>query len=264
MSQLFRGVIHLSSITSLLLVAATPTLSGFPYVTASEQIGEDILNTVRGGRVYTPPPNSRTSEENHTSAGVRGCGVELAALAPRFNFVGQAISTRPTFVWYVFGERAVSLEFNLYHYQSDGTLEAVLTEPVGQSAAGYMTYTLPPNQPALTPGDTYLWRVVMYCNQDLETIGGWTSADIEIVDTPIEFATSDFTENNSLLKAQVYAEAGLWYDALAEVYDASTSAEKAFQQDLLLDLADLEEQSGSLAANGFSTQLRQIAERIAR
>ena len=208
---------------------------------------------------FTPPPaDSRTSGEDHTGGGVRGCGEEAAALAPRLNAVGQTLSTRPTFVWYIFSDDAEPIEFHLYRYQTDNTLETVLINSIGPSNEGYMAYTLPAEEPDLNIGDTYLWQVVLYCDQNLEEVGRWTSADVEIVAPPTELAAE--SADDSLQKAQAYARAGLWYDALAEVYDAITPEAQTFRQNLLLDLADLEEQPDRELALDLSAQLRQIAE----
>ena len=181
---MFRSVICFSSTLSLLLLTGSLGWADDSPAYLAGRLSRDIQIPLEGERVYTPPVESRTSEEDHTGGGVRGCGDDLAALAPRLNDVGQTVSTRPTFVWYGFGDDADPLEFHLYRYQSDGSVKAVLIDPIGPSNEGYMAYTFPPNEPELTVGDTYLWQVVLYCDQNLEEIGRWTSADIEIVAPP--------------------------------------------------------------------------------
>ena len=174
-----------------------------------------------------------------------------------WSVLGQTASTRPTFVWYVFSDDANPLEFHLYRHQSDGSLEAILTNPIGQSNQGYMAYTLPQDEPDLNVGDTYLWQVVLYCDQNLEEVGKWTSADIEIVEPPANLAAE--LSDDSLHKAQAFARAGLWYDAMAQVYDATTPEELTFRQNLLLDLADLETRPDEAMPIDLAAQLRQIA-----
>ena len=254
---LLRRAISLSSTISLLLLSSTPSLADYTPSDSSERAGNHRQNT-DGGRAYSPPSDSRDSEENHTGGGVRGCGDDVAALAPRLNFIGQTVATRPTFTWYVFSDDGEPLEFHLYHYQSDGSLEPVLINSIGPSNQGYMAYTLPEDEPDLAVGNTYLWQVVLYCDQNLEAPGRWTSADIEIVAPPDTLA-ADLLDD-PLEKAQAYARSGFWYDALAQVYDAATPEEKTFRQNLLLDLADLEEQPDGLTLIDLSAQLRQIAE----
>lgn len=256
--HLFRRAICFSSTVSLLLLLGPSSLADYHPSGSSDRLGAEIQTTVGGGRVYIPPPNSQTSGESHTGGGVRGCGEDMAALAPRLHAMGQTVSTHPTFVWYVFSDDAEPIEFHLYRHQADGSLEAVLMNSIGPSNEGYMAYTLPQDEPDLSVGDTYLWQVVMYCDQNLEEVGRWTSADIKVVEPPANLAAE--LPDHSLQKAQAYAHTGLWYDAMAEVYDATILEEQTFRQNLLLDLADLEEQPDKEMAVDLSAQLRQIAE----
>ena len=158
----------------------------------------------------------------------------------------------------MYSDTADPLEFHLYRYRSDGSLEEILITPTGPSNQGYMAYTLPLDTPDLNVGDAYLWQVVQYCDQNLQEVGQWTSADIEIVEAPVNLALG--LSQNSLQQAQAYARAGLWYNALANVYDAKTPEEQAFRQDLLLDLADLEEQPDEDAEVALSNLPQQSAE----
>ncbi|MGF1523535.1 MAG: hypothetical protein ACFBSF_14560 [Leptolyngbyaceae cyanobacterium] len=66
-------------------------------------------------------------------------------------------------------------------------------------------------------------------------------------------STRPTLSEDALQMAQAYASAGFWYDAMAAVHDASTPEAKALRQDLLLDLADLEDQPN------LDAQLREIA-----
>ena len=85
----------------------------------------------------------------------------------------------------------------------------------------------------------------------------WTAADIQVSAEPTAVAESP---EAAVMNAQMYAEAGLWYDAIAQVYSANTVEEKRFRQDLLLDLAELEAQTGEDSAAEISSQLQAIAE----
>ena len=256
--HLFQWPICFSGAVTLLLLLGPSSLADYHPSDSAGRPSDEIQTTVGGGRVYTPPADSRISGEDHTGGGVRGCGDDMAALAPRLNSVGQTASTHPTFVWYVFSDDAAPLEFHLYRYQSNNSLEAVLIHLIDQSNQGYMAYTLPQNEPGLSIGNTYLWQVVLYCDQNLEEIGRWTSADVKIVEPPASLTAEP--PDDPLQKAQVYAHAGLWYDAMAEVYNATTPEENTFRQNLLFDLADLETQPDNERGVNLSAQLRQIAE----
>lgn len=214
-------------------------------------------------QAYTPPIDSRPPAEDHTGGGVRGgmrgCGDEIAAIAPRLHAVGQTAAQYPTFVWYAFGEASEPIEFHLYRYQPNGELEEILIEPISTSGKGYMAYTLPQHQAALAVGETYLWQVVLYCDANLEEVGQWTSAEVEIVPAPIELNVST---NNPVQQAQAYASQGLWYEAMATVYEGSTPEAAALRRTLLLNLADLEDQSTVAPLSDVGPQLRRIAEDV--
>jgi hypothetical protein len=255
---LFRCAIAVSSSFGVLVGGMVlPTLAQYTPTGNNDRL-DRVRSTIGGTRAYNPPADSRSAGNEHTGGGVRGCGDEMVALAPRLNFVGQTQSQRPTFVWYVFSSQAGPLEFHLYEYQEDGSLDAVLVEPIGPSSQGYMAYTLPATAPALSVGDTYLWQVVMYCDQALEEVGRWTSADIEVVEPPTTLPTP-FPEE-PVEQAQAYAEAGIWYEAMALVYDATTPEAEVLRQELLLDLADFEEQPEDIFIIDLSSQLREIAD----
>jgi hypothetical protein len=121
-----------------------------------------------------------------------------------------------------------------------------------------MAYTLPTDTPELSEGNTDLWQVGTYCDQDMQEVGRWTSADIEVVEPPTDLPTP--LPEDPVEQAQAYAEAGLWYEALGMVYAAETPTAAALRQDLLLDLADFEEQPEDIFIIDLSSQLREIAD----
>jgi hypothetical protein len=208
-------------------------------------------------RVYSPPPDLKNPREDHTGGGVLGCGDEVAAIAPRLNSIGQTASTTPTFVWYNFSDDNDPIEFQLYRYEPDGSFSEVAIAQFDESQQGFMAYTLPEDE-AITRGETYLWQVVLYCDAAFEQPGQYTSADIEVVELPTALTTD--LPVDPVERSRAYAQAGLWYDAFADVYDAPTSEAAALRQDLLLDLADLEEQMDEATSGDLSQQLREIAD----
>lgn len=242
-----------STLISLVLSVGMPGLAEFrtPPRNSSPPLGGSfttgggrVHSTPDGGRAYNPPSDARPTQGDHTGGGVRGCGEgDIAAIAPRLSRIGQTATQRPTFTWYVFSEDDTDkLEFHLYRYQSDNSLETVfIDKEVGPSSQGYTAYELPADQADLAVGATYLWQVVSYCDPNLEEIGTWSSADLEVVPAPADLDLT--TAETSLQRAQAYAGAGLWYDAIAAIHDATTPEEVAFRQLLLEELAELEAQA---------------------
>ena len=208
-------------------------------------------------RAYTPPSDARRPSRDHTGGSVRGCGDDIVAIAPRLNSVGQTASTNPTFVWYNFSPDNDPVEFQLYRIQPDESLEVVTIKQFETSQQGYKAYTLPTEEANLNVGETYMWQVVLYCDTAFENPGHYSSAELEVVAPPAEVAAA--LTSDPLQRAEVYANASLWYDALAEVAATNIPTIQNFRQDLLLDLASLEEQSTEENAMALSTQLREIA-----
>ena len=223
-SHLVRRIISLSSVAAILLLIAPPSLAG-----RNTQLSKPNISGALKG--YTPPRNGKRPSRSHTGGSVRGCGDEIVAIAPRFNTIGQTASTNPTFVWYNYSPDNDPVEFQLYRVLPDGSLDAneVLIKQFDTSEQGYQTFTLPAQEASLTVGETYMWQVVLYCDADFENPGHYSSAELEVVELPTE-VTSALAESPSQ-RAQVYADASLWYDALAEVADDQGSSHSEFSAD---------------------------------
>lgn len=120
-----------------------------------------------------------------------------------------------------------------------------------------MAYTLTAED-AIAVGETYLWPVVIYCDPEFEQPGQYTSADIEVVSLPSDLPT-DLPED-AVERAMLFAQAGLWYEALAAVYDATTPEASDLREALLPELAAFEAQAEQFGAAALSEQLQEIAE----
>lgn len=212
---------------------------------------------------YVPPVDASAPSGDSTSTGTRGCDSldpqnTITTLAPR-QHVGQTANTRPTFVWYVPNTESFLMELQLYKMTPNGRHELERKVQL-QTSHGFMSYTLPENEPELAVGERYVWQVVQFCDGDDLAAAAVSSAEIEVVSSPAHL--TDTPTTNRIEQANRYAEAGLWYDALAliSVPPADASAE-AFRNQLLTDLAELEavyEQMSGSQALLYSEQLKQI------
>ncbi|NJL35469.1 MAG: DUF928 domain-containing protein [Leptolyngbyaceae cyanobacterium SM1_4_3] len=71
---------------------------------------------------YVPPSEPSSPQESTSSTGRRGgcdgeAETELTALAPQ-SYVGQTISTHPTFAWFIPDTQPFQVEFRLFEYNS--------------------------------------------------------------------------------------------------------------------------------------------------
>jgi hypothetical protein len=188
-------------------------------------------------------PSSAHADEDKApsmgrSTGSRGCGIagtapEAATLAtsgdvPALILLappdqrGQTVSTRPTFAWFVRDLTPMPLEFRIYEQTNVGyTLLQEIKGDTFRSTPGIMTLPAPAGLLKLSPGKRYRWQVELVCDPARPSGNLFAQAEVDVVvPTPalkqrlLALKSADATEAQ-LNQAQIYAEANLWYDALA-------------------------------------------------
>ncbi|MFB2894664.1 DUF928 domain-containing protein, partial [Aerosakkonemataceae cyanobacterium BLCC-F50] len=143
---------------------------------------------------YNPPPDQRPPRGNSIGGGSRGGGgcsgtskTTLTALAPQ-QHIGQTVSTRPTFAWFVPDSQSYKIEFTLYEYTSGNGPKRIEKIQLN-SSPGIMKLSLPETIPDLTVGKTYLWQVAVLCNVNYPSNDLVTRAEIEVVPLPMNIKT---------------------------------------------------------------------------
>ena len=141
----------------------------------------------------------------------------LTVLASR-NYVGQTISQHPTFAWFVPRDSASKpMQFTIYEWVPGGKPKAVRQISSLQSSPGIMKLSpFSDSELGLQPGKEYLWQVVIHCDLGNPSGDLVSEATIEVVGMPAAVQSKLNTAVNSVEKANIYAEAGLWYNALDE------------------------------------------------
>lgn len=191
------------------------------------------------------------------STGSRGCGTAIAAnaiipapapgkvpalilLAPNRPHE-KTISTRPTFAWFVRDRGSSPLEFRIYEQTRDGyTLLKEIKDEGFRSMQGITVLSPQYALPELAHGKRYRWQVELVCNPARPSGNLFAEAEVSVVQPSTQVQQSSAVpslqgEQGRLKRAQVYAKANLWYDALATVLPpAQDSAEiRAFRRSLL-------------------------------
>lgn len=187
-----------------------------------------------------PVPTGRRSGAG-TTRGCSGKGIPLTVLASR-RYVGQTISGHPTFAWFVPGDSASKLvKFAIYEWVPSGEAKEVRKLSL-QSLPGIMKLSpFSKNEPGLQPGKEYLWQVIIQCDPDNPSSDLVSETSVEVVTMPAVVQTKLNKAVNSVEKAHIYAEEGLWYDALGEALKlAHTSKLGKVGSTLLNDLAKSE------------------------
>jgi hypothetical protein len=162
-----------------------------------------------------PVPPERRSDGG-TTRGCSGGGMPLTVLASR-NYVGQTISRHPTFAWFVPRDSASKpMQFTIYEWVPGGKPKEVRKMSL-QSSEGIMKLSpFSDSELELQPGKEYLWQVVIHCDPDNPSGDLVSEASIEVVGMPAAVQSKLNKAVNSVEKANIYAEAGLWYNALDE------------------------------------------------
>jgi hypothetical protein len=204
---------------------------------------------------YKKPPGTRNDApkgESTTITGTRGKGscseqatTKLTALAP-YSHPGQSANSHPTFAWHIPDTEAYPVLFKLYEYDATqrNSKGKTIAKKTLSSTPGIMSYTLPSDSPGLSVGKKYIWEVVVICNPNSPSQSLVVDADIKIVAQPAEIETKLSNTSNNITKADIYAEAGLWYDALAKVVVTSDDPQaKAFTTKLIEQLTVMETQN---------------------
>lgn len=202
-----------------------------------------------------PAPKTRRSDAG-TTRGCSGGELPLTILASR-QYIGRSTAQQPTFAWFVPRDSASKpMRFALYEWVPNGKPKAV-REITLQSSPGIMKLSA---DLALQAGKTYLWQVIIQCDPDNPSGDLVSEGNIEIVAMPVEVQSKLDRASNGTEKARIYAEAGLWYDALSEALKLSeTSKLGAVGSALINDLAQSEASGAPMKDAKQIATLKQIA-----
>jgi hypothetical protein len=202
------------------------------------------------------PPNRRPPKSTRIT-GSRGCNlpgssqpVSLTLLVPT-DHDGLTISGRPTFFWYA--SASVPMAFTL---TQPGVVQPLFEQQIQPQEAGIVELKMPQNLPELVPGREYRWSVTLICNPDRPSANGFVQSWIKLVPTPPDLTGQIATATSERDRALIYAQAGLWYNALEAISTAhrTNPTDKSILDERLLLL----EQAGQTEV---ATQERQ---RLAR
>ncbi|MEQ9001705.1 MAG: DUF928 domain-containing protein [Coleofasciculus sp. B1-GNL1-01] len=191
-------------------------------------------STHRSSKQYIPPV--ATNPRRTIGSGSRGCRQSLTndlvtLLIPSEEYAGQTKSGHPTFFWYLSQPvpEGVPMRFALVE---PGVPEPLFEKQIDSPQAGMIQLQLPKDRPELQTGRTYKWSVTLVCNTKHPSANPVFISWIERVSTPAALEPQRLstppTKNNVPTqvwrdRAWSYAEAGLWYDALAAMSKVETA-----------------------------------------
>jgi hypothetical protein len=163
--------------------------------------------------VYKPP--LRGAPGGRVGGGTRGTPRDLfvlSALAPDHS--GLTVQEQPTLYWFISGPTSFPVELTISDPRVPKPLvETRLPSPV---AAGVHSVRLVDHGVRLSPGVQYRWFVAVVPDQGRRSRDILAGGTIERIDGPEGLRTQVAQASRESLPF-IYAEAGLWYDALAAV-----------------------------------------------
>jgi len=161
--------------------------------------------------VYKPP--MRGAPGGRVGGGTRGTGREafvLSVVAPAHT--GLTTSEQPELFWFISSSSSHPVEFTVVDPQkSDPLLELRIEPPV---SAGFHKVRLADHGVRLAPGVSYQWYVAVVPDSGRRSKDILAGGSIERVSPPDGLPASIAKASKSDVPS-MYAEAGLWYDAVA-------------------------------------------------
>ncbi|WP_404790457.1 DUF928 domain-containing protein [Altericista sp. CCNU0014] len=199
---------------------------------------------------YRPPKTPSAPKDTMPGASRGGCesnaSVGLSPLVP-FSHVGQTSTQHPTFTWFVPDRSPHPLQLRLFTSTGQPLYRTQM-----QSQPGMMQFSLPQDRPGLAIGQSYRWQVVLVCNPNISSMNVVAVAEIAVVKPSSALQTQLAAAQTPQQRIDLYAEAGLWYDAIAEAHKSPQS------QSAVLELLDSLASSEAQPLKDWSDRLRQI------
>lgn len=170
------------------------------------------------------PPLDRQPIQRTDSAGSRGCphGLRgsLIVLAPN-DHVGLTVLSHPSFSWYASTSVNSVMQFSLVE---PGLAKPLFTKNLHVNQPGIIRLDLPQSIPELSLNREYRWTVSLVCNPKHPSeniyVRSWIKK-IPITDAKLRDASNSFLHQSELRdRAQLFAQSGIWYDAIAEISQA--------------------------------------------
>ncbi|MGK7926508.1 MAG: DUF928 domain-containing protein [Spirulina sp.] len=213
---------------------------------------------------YTPddPETSPSPREGSSVGGVRGCFSPTLVLFASRSYLDKTALSRPQFSWFISSLEPVDIIFRLHDSDDRLIVEAKKHEvrsgimtfapfdsnkpglsPTQQDSWQVMTFApFDSNELELSPNQQYSWQVTLYCDRDRPGEITWERVDFKVVERPPRLIENLANTRNRCDRSNLYARAGLWYEAIAEALPpAQNNTVGILGASLLEDIIRLEE-----------------------
>jgi Domain of Unknown Function (DUF928) len=210
--------------TGTIVLTSLPELATLQSQESPSQKSPTVA-TAQARSIRYVPPGRKGAPTKTLGGGSRNCNSEVTSftlLAPP-DHVGLTTQSHPKFMWYNAADSVLPMQLTIVE---PGMSEPLWTQELPAGHAGLNEIQLPENIPALVVGRRYRWSLSRLCgmrrSNDTRMERGW----IERV--AVDPVKSTFTAKTSIEeRANAYAEAGLWYDAIAQAASIPTGDAQA-------------------------------------
>jgi len=200
------------------LAVAIPTFSGAQVKKDSPPRGESqpkAATTTAAVPTYKPP--LRGAPGGRVGGGTRGSGREvfvLTVLAPDHSAL--TVSEQPSLYWFISSATSLPIEVTVMDLRTtQPVLEARLAAPI---TPGVHRIRLADHGVRLEPGVPYRWFVTIVPDSDRRSKDILAGGAIERVEPP-EGLDAKLAQASKEKAPFLYAEAGVWYEALTAISD---------------------------------------------
>jgi hypothetical protein len=209
-----------------LLILQTSSYSFSSDVQKKKATGEDVASEIKKKAVashmpiYKPP--LRGAPVGRLGGGSRGVGDEmpvLVALVP--DHIGLTVQGQASVYWYLSKPSDHFVEFTLIDDQS---IQPILEKRFGPPVqSGIHRVRLADYGVSLSAGKQYRWFVALVPDPEHRAKDIIAGGGIEVVVLP-ETTRSKLSRSDKTEAPSIYAEAGIWYDALAAISELIEAA----------------------------------------
>lgn len=248
MKRITKFLLNLTSISSMLLIA-TLNASQFAVMGQVNPNVPDKPRTQSGGPRFVQPTEEPLP--GYLQRATRKIGkcekgkIKLTALVPENN-IGRTVSEYPVFFFYLPETEAQLAEFVLQDEKGNQIYQTTLKI---NNSSGVIGVNIPANQNVspLQLGKNYRWSVALICDTEDRSADVLETGIVRRVELSADIR-SQLEQANSREKAVIYAQNGIWQDALFSLAAARRAnpndAQLAADWKSLLDSVKLSEIAG--------------------
>ena len=217
MKKTTKIILNVASVGSIVLIA-TLNASQFAVMGQPKINVDSQLSTQSGGPRFIQPTEDNLSSPDYRQGGPPSAGylcdrgkIKLTALVPE-NQIGRTVSEYPQFFFYLPEADAQLAEFFLQDEKENLIYQTTLKI---DNSPGVMSVSIPANKNVspLQVGKNYRWSISLICDPQDRSTDVFAAGIVRRVELSADIR-SELEKADPRQKAVIYAQTGIWQDAL--------------------------------------------------